>query len=104
AIREHERRRRLLAARKRLHAALQLRPARKPVPLREIATRVGNRRAVDGCDAVRTSLVVLEVSVERLLGDFVYERGPAGVAVLAREHELCTREARRQVAETRERR
>ena len=79
AIGEHERRRRLLAARKRLHAACQLRPAREPVPLREVAARVRERDAVHRRDPVRASLVVLEIRVERLLGDFVHERGPAGV-------------------------
>src|SRR5437764_15428256 len=50
---------------------------------------------------MRTSLVVIEIRVKRLLGDFVHERGPAGVTLLACEHELRTRQARRQVSETR---
>jgi hypothetical protein len=50
----------------------------------------------------RRALVVLEVGVERLLGDLVDEPGPARVAVLACEHGLCAREARRQVAEPRD--
>ena len=99
AIREHERRRRFLAARKCPHAACQLGPAREPVPLREVAARVRERRAVHGRDPGCASLVILEIRVERLLGDFVHELGPAGVALLACEHELRAREARRQVAE-----
>src|SRR5581483_8534769 len=50
-------------------------------------------------DPVRASLVVVEIGVERLLGELVHERGPARVAVLARDHELCACKLRRQVTE-----
>ena len=42
AVGEHERRRRLLAARERLHAACQLGPIREPVPLGKVAARLGS--------------------------------------------------------------
>src|SRR5262249_6154098 len=103
AIREHERRRWLLAARERLHTACQLRPAGEPVPLREVAARVRERGAVHRRDSVRASLVILEIRMKRLLDDFMHKRRPAREPLLTREHELRARQARRQIAETRER-
>ena len=103
AIGEHERRRRLLPARERSDVPRQPGPARVPVSLREIPARRRERDAVDGGDAFCATLVVLEVGAERLLGELVDERRPAGEALLAREHGLGARELHRQVADPRER-
>ena len=67
AVGEHERRRRLLAARERRDVPRQLVPAREAVPPGEVAPRVGERDAVHGRDPFRAALVVVEVVVERLL-------------------------------------
>ena len=67
AVAEHERRRRLLAARHPPDVRGQLVPGREPVPPRQLCPRLVDADAARGRDPVRPPLVVVEVGVERLL-------------------------------------
>src|SRR5262249_47322620 len=92
AVGEHERRRRLLAAAHRLDVAAQGPPAREALARREIPARLGRAHPADTPHAVRATLVVIEVGVERLLEreplDVRLELRPAREAELAGELEL----------------
>ena len=83
AVGEHERRRRLLAARHPRDVPGKLVPAREPVPPREVEPRLVDPDAAGRRDPVRAPLVVVEVGAERLL-----ELGPVIDVRLADRDEL----------------